>query len=67
MGPHYEDFTFAFDTTLIRLEITEIWPEYVVQTSPPQESSAQRPPGDRVKYVFYVISYVHGSAVVKIM
>ena len=28
MGPHYVDFTFAFDTTLIRLEMTEIWPKY---------------------------------------
>ena len=31
MGPHYVDFTFAFDTTLIRLEMTEIWPKYVAQ------------------------------------
>ena len=29
MGPHYVDFTFAFDPTLIRLEMTEIWPKYV--------------------------------------
>ena len=26
-GPHYVDFTFAFDTTLIQLEMTEIWPK----------------------------------------
>ena len=25
------DFTFAFDTTLVRLEMTEIWPKYVAQ------------------------------------
>ena len=25
MGPHYVDFIFAFDTTLIQLEMTEIW------------------------------------------
>ena len=31
MGPHYVDFTFAFDTNLIQLEMTEIWPEYVAQ------------------------------------
>ena len=31
MGPNYVDFTFAFDTTLIRLEMTEIWPKYVAQ------------------------------------
>ena len=31
MGPHYLDFPFAFDTTLIRLEMTKIWPEFVAQ------------------------------------
>ena len=31
MGPNYVDFTFAFDTTLIQLEMTEIWSEYVAQ------------------------------------
>ena len=36
MGPHYVDFTFASETTLIWLEMTEIWPKYV--------SSAQDPP-----------------------
>ena len=35
MVPHYVDFTFAFDTTLIRLEMTEIWPKYEAQASPP--------------------------------
>ena len=45
MGPHYVDFTFAFDTTLIRLEMTEIWQKYVAQAFlPPPESSAQDPP-----------------------
>ena len=29
LGPHYVDFTFAFDNPLIRLEMTEIWPKYV--------------------------------------
>ena len=28
MGPHYVNFTFAFYTTLIRLEL---WPKYVAQ------------------------------------
>ena len=31
MGPHYVNSTFAFDTILIRLEMTEIWPKYVAQ------------------------------------
>ena len=37
MGPHYVDFTFAFDSTLIRLDMTKIQPKYVVQAflSPP--------------------------------
>ena len=37
MGPHYVNFTFAFDTTLIRLEMTELWPKYVAEAflSPP--------------------------------
>ena len=36
MGLHFVDFTFAFDTTLIRLVMTEIWLEYVGQAfSPP--------------------------------
>ena len=46
MGPSFVDFTFAFDTTLIQLEITKIWPKYVAQTFlPPLESSAQNPFG----------------------
>ena len=52
MGPHFVDFTFTFDTTLIRLEMTEIWPKYVAQTffPPSPESSAQDPPPlNRVK------------------
>ena len=46
MGPHYVDFAFAYDTTLIRLEMTEIWPKYVAQAflPPLPESSAQDPP-----------------------
>ena len=45
MGPQYVYFTFAFDTTLIRLEMTEIWPKYVAQAFLPfPESSAQDPP-----------------------
>ena len=37
MGLHYVDFTFAFDATLIQLEMTEIWPKFVAQAflSPP--------------------------------
>ena len=31
MGLHYVDFTFAFDITLIGLEMTEIWPKYIAQ------------------------------------
>ena len=31
MMPHNVDFTFAFGTTLILLEMTKIWPEYVAQ------------------------------------
>ena len=50
MGPHNADFPFAFDTTLIRLKMTKIWPEYVAQAFlPPLESSAKSPPWDRVK------------------
>ena len=48
MGPHYVDFTFAFDTTLLRLEMTEIWPKYVAQAfmSPPLRNRQLRgPPG----------------------
>ena len=47
MGCHYVDFIFAFDTTLILLEMTEIWPKYVAH-----ESSVQDPPwiGLKQKY-----------------
>ena len=31
MGPPYVDLTFAFDTTLIRLEMIEIGSKYVAQ------------------------------------
>ena len=45
MGPYYVDFTFTFDATLIRLEMTEIWPKYVAQAFLPHpKSSAQDPP-----------------------
>ena len=52
MGLHYVDFTFAFDTTLIQLEMTEIWPKHVAQAflPPPPELSAQGPP-DRVNII----------------
>ena len=52
MGPHYMDFTFSFDTTLNRLEMTDIWPKYVAQAflpPPPTESSAQDPLLEMVK------------------
>ena len=46
MGPHYVDLTFAFDTTLIRLEMTEIWPKYVAQAFlPPLNRQLWTPPG----------------------
>ena len=53
-GPHYMDFTFAFDTTLIQLEMTEIWPKYVAQAFlPSPESSAQElPTMDRGNRIF---------------
>ena len=44
MGPHYVDFTFAFDTTLIRLEMTEIWPKYVAQAFLPPLNRQLRTP-----------------------
>ena len=53
MGPHYVDFTFAFDTTLLRLEMTEIWPKYVAQAG----IVSSEPPWDRVNLLilfFYV-------------
>ena len=47
MGPHYVDFTFAFDNNLIRHEMTEIWPEYVAQAllAPPWNRQLRAPPG----------------------
>ena len=42
MGLYYVVFTFAFDTTLIQLEMTEIWPKYLAQ-------AFLSPPLDRVK------------------
>ena len=41
MGLHYVDFTFAFDTTLIRLEMTEIWPKYVAKAFLPPSLNRQ--------------------------
>ena len=38
MGPQYVDFTFALDTTPIRLEMNKIWPEYVRQAFLPSIS-----------------------------
>ena len=41
---HYEDFPFAFDTILIQLEMTKIWPEYEAQAilpPPPQIVSSE--------------------------
>ena len=54
MGPQFVDFTFAFDSTLIRLEMTKIWPEKCSTGvfAPHLESSAQNPPWDRVKLEF---------------
>ena len=47
MGPHYVDFTFAFDTTLIQFEMNKIWPKYVAQTSllPSLNRQLRTPPG----------------------
>ena len=46
MGLHYVDFTFIFDTTLIRLEMTEIWPKKVAQAVlPPLNRRLRNPPG----------------------
>ena len=39
--PHYVDYTFAFDTSLIRLEITEIWPKYVAEAFSPHPLNCQ--------------------------
>ena len=50
MGTHYEDFPFAFDTTLLGLEMTQIWPKYVTQEflPPPPE-----PLGEFPKHINY--------------
>ena len=54
MGPHFVEFTFAFDNIIIGPEMTEIWSKYVVQAflPPRQESSAQRLPRDRVNSLY---------------
>ena len=50
MGPHYVNFTFTFDTPLIRPEMSEISPKYVAQTFlPPWILSSGPPPLDRVE------------------
>ena len=49
MGLHYVYFIFAFDTTLIRLEMTEIWPKYVAEAfCPTPLIVSSGPPLDRV-------------------
>ena len=47
MGPHFVDFTFAFDTTLIRLEMTEIRPKDLAQAflPPPLNRHLRTPSG----------------------
>ena len=56
IGSHYVGFTFAFDTTLIRLEMTEIWPRYVEQAFlPPPLNLQLRTPLDRVKVPIFLI------------
>ena len=49
MGPHYVDFTFAFDTSLIQIEMTDMAKIFSTGLAP--ESPAQDPPLDRVKLV----------------
>ena len=53
MGPYYVNFTFVFDTTLILLEMTEIWPKYVAH-----ESSVQDPPWIGLKQKYQKFSNV---------
>ena len=61
MGPHYVDFTFTFDTTLISLEMTEIWPEYVAQafSPPPLNCQLRTPPGIGLNIIIIDTSYLH--------
>ena len=49
MGPHYVNFTFTFDTPLIRPEMSEISPKYVAQTFLPPWILSSGPPLDRVE------------------
>ena len=65
MGPHYVDSTFAFDTTLIRLEMTERWPEHIAQAFLPAESSAQNPPWDRVNKSSKKICWLFNSTIIR--
>ena len=41
MVPYFMELTFVFDTTLIRLEMTEIWPKFVGQAFFPSPSPLQ--------------------------
>ena len=63
--PHYVDFTSAFDTTLIRLEMTERWPEHIAQVVLPAESSAQNPPWDRVNKSSKKICWLFNSTIIR--
>ena len=50
MGTHYVDFTFAFNTPLIRLEMTELWPKYEAGVfAPPPLNRQLKTPLDRLK------------------
>ena len=50
IGLHYADFTYAFHTTLIRLEKTDVWPKYVGRRFwPPPLNRQLRTPLDREK------------------
>ena len=42
MRPHNVDFTIASDTTLIRLEMTKIWPGYVANAFCPPRNRQLR-------------------------
>ena len=65
MGPHNVDFPFAFDTTLIRLKMTKIWPEYVAQAFLPHPTPPRNrqliSPGDRVKVQWSLVIFCHKS------
>ena len=54
MGPHYVDFTLASDTTLIRIEMAEIWSKYVAQAflPPPLNPQLRSPPWIGLKHFY---------------